>query len=226
MIGALMQLPPGDIRDVVCQSIDAQSQDSGPNPTDIGALHGECDDGDAEEYFGAIGKKVAGVLGLRRAWPRLEGMPDNHPVLPWIVDYVAVLPNRCDVSRDGCSAYRQLRGIMHGQGHLLGRESDVRPKFSPDRMAKLTSLWEEGVYLGMRVASGDIIGGTAFGVWTTRTVQRWPQSERWTVSATGLVGGVGGDRGRRWPEHQGAAGRAHARGGSRAHGGFGRCRIA
>lgn len=65
---------PGGIRNVVCQSLGAQSsyngnrnevrnlvashvppEDTGPNPMDIGALQGEYAEGDAEEYVGAVG---------------------------------------------------------------------------------------------------------------------------------------------------------------------------
>ena len=45
-------------------------------------------------------------------------------------------------------------------------------------LAKMTCLWEDGVYLGLRGASGEIILGDNNGVWKTRSVQRKPLSQR------------------------------------------------
>lgn len=45
----------------------ASSEESGSRPIDIGALPGECDDGDAEEYLEAVGKESR-ECGVRRMW--------------------------------------------------------------------------------------------------------------------------------------------------------------
>ncbi len=46
------------------------------------------------------------------------------------------------------------------------------------QMAKLTSLWADGVYPGVKSTSGEIVVGTKEGVWETRTVRRRPAEER------------------------------------------------
>ena len=45
-------------------------------------------------------------------------------------------------------------------------------------LGKLTCMWEDGVYLGIRGTSGEIIIGDKKGVWKTRTVQRKPVQDR------------------------------------------------
>ena len=46
-------------------------------------------------------------------------------------------------------------------------------------MGKLSCLWEDGVYLGVRGQSGELIVSDQKGVWKTRTVQRKPFEDRW-----------------------------------------------
>jgi hypothetical protein len=48
-------------------------------------------------------------------------------------------------------------------------------------------LWEDGIFLGIRGASGEIVVGDAKGVWKTRSVQRKPPSERWAEGALEVV---------------------------------------
>ena len=57
-------------------------------------------------------------------------------------------------------------------------------------MAKLTSLWADGVYLGTKNTTGEIIVGTAEGIWRTRTVRRKSEEQRWSVDNMAMVGGV------------------------------------
>lgn len=65
---------------------------------------------------------------------------------------------------------------MHGIG--FGEMVLYRRKLVQDKLATLT-LWEGGVYFGIRTVSGEKIVGTAEGVRRTRTVQRRPLGERW-----------------------------------------------
>jgi hypothetical protein len=54
-------------------------------------------------------------------------------------------------------------------------------------LAKATCLWEDGIFLGVRGASGEIIVGDEKGVWKTRSIQRKPPSERWAEGALEVV---------------------------------------
>ena len=46
-------------------------------------------------------------------------------------------------------------------------------------LGKLDSLWSDGVYLGIKGKTGEIIVGDAEGVWRTRSIRRKPEAERW-----------------------------------------------
>ncbi len=60
---------------------------------------------------------------------------------------------------------------------------------APGKLAKLDSVWEGGVFLCYRGNSGEIIVGTARGVYRTRTAQRKPEEHRWSKSSLDMVGG-------------------------------------
>ena len=59
-----------------------------------------------------------------------------------------------------------------------------------NQLAKLTSLWEDGIFLGVKGSSGEFIVGDKQGVWKTRTMMRRPVEERWSAENLELVGGV------------------------------------
>ena len=57
-------------------------------------------------------------------------------------------------------------------------------------MAKMTVLWQDGVFLGVKGRTGEFIIGDPKGVWKTRTLQRTPASIRWARSNAEMVRGV------------------------------------
>ena len=104
----------------------------------------------------------------------------KHPVIPWIVEYAAVLLNRFEVGHDGKTAFERNKGkkaktlgIEFGEAVLWKR----RP--TGGALGKLSCMWEDGVYLGIRGSSGELVVSDSKGVWRTRTVQRKPIEERW-----------------------------------------------
>ena len=63
-------------------------------------------------------------------------------------------------------------------------------KNSGGPLGKLSSSWEDGVYLGTKGGTGEIIVGTSEGVWKTRTAHRRPAEERWRKESIELLKGV------------------------------------
>ena len=57
-------------------------------------------------------------------------------------------------------------------------------------MAKLDISWQDGVFVGYRSLSGEVVVGTADGVLRTRTVRRRLEEQRWTRDCLDMVGGV------------------------------------
>ena len=69
------------------------------------------------------------------------------------------------MGRDGKIPFERLRGK---QSRLIGLELGEKVNFRRTavgvRMAKLDSLWSDGVFLGYRSVSGKIVVGTESGV--------------------------------------------------------------
>ncbi len=128
---------------------------------------------------GVVERAIQTVQGLlRTSKTALEEIwkgkiPDDHPVVPWMVEHAAVIMNKCEIGNDGKTAHERMKG---NKGRLLGIEFGegvlFRRKPVPGRMAKLSSLWEDGVYLGHRAASGESIIGTKEGVWSPENAGR------------------------------------------------------
>ena len=57
-------------------------------------------------------------------------------------------------------------------------------------MGKLSCMWEDGIFLGVKGTTGELIVGKKAGVWRTRTVRRKVLSERWDRGNLEMVGGL------------------------------------
>ena len=55
---------------------------------------------------------------------------------------------------------------------------------------KLTCLWEDGVFLGIKGCAGEIVVADSKGVWKTRTVRRRPVKDRWNKEGIEMAKGV------------------------------------
>ena len=88
---------------------------------------------------------------------------------------------RAEVGRDGKTPYERLKGKKAKlQGLEFGEQVlwKRRPEGGP--LGKLTCLWDDGVFLGTKATTGDLIIGDERGIWKTRTTRRKPETERWT----------------------------------------------
>lgn len=86
-----------------------------------------------------------------------------------------MLLNRFEVSADGKTAYERSKGKKATTlGLEIGEAVLWRRKKIGGAMGKLTSLWEDGIYLGIMGKSGEMIAGDGRGVWKTRSIQGSP----------------------------------------------------
>ena len=115
-------------------------------------------------------------------------IPTRHSVMPWLVEYAGLLLNRFEVSRDGKTSFERSKekpaktlGLEFGESVLWKR----RPVGGA--LAKLTCLWEDGIFLGIRGKLGEIIVADSKGVWKTRSVQRKRVEDRWNSSSADAV---------------------------------------
>jgi hypothetical protein len=94
-------------------------------------------------------------------------IPSSHDIVPWMVEYAAVLLNRGQVGSDGRTAYERLKGkkavtpgLQFGERVLW--KSNV-PSYK--RRNKMDTDWTEGIFLGQRTVSGEyLVGSTSWGV--------------------------------------------------------------
>jgi hypothetical protein len=104
------------------------------------------------------------------------------------VEYAAVLPNRFEVGADGKTNYERNKGKRCSTlGIEFGEAVMWRRKHIGGALGKLTSLWEDGIYLGVVGKSGEFMVGDGRGIWKTRSIQRKPLGERWDAYTINLV---------------------------------------
>jgi len=108
-----------------------------------------------------------------------------------MVGYSSLLLNRFEVGADGKTNYERLKGKQAKTNGLeFGEGLLFKMKAKREGIGKLASVWQDGIYLGIRAVSGEIIVGTEEGVFRTRTVRRKPIETRWNEENTLKVGGV------------------------------------
>ena len=116
-------------------------------------------------------------------------------VWPWMAEYAALLLNRLEVGHDGKTSYERVKGKKAKVlGYEFGEKVLWRRKPINNRMGKLESMWEDGVYLGIKATTREIIIGNEKGIWKTRTARRRPFEERWCADNISMIGGVPGGR--------------------------------
>lgn len=117
-------------------------------------------------------------------------VPSTHDLIPWLVEYAAVLLNRGQVGADGKTAYERLKrkranipGLQFGE--RIQWRSNVPPK---ERKFKMDSAWKECIFLGHRTVSGEYLVGKKEGVFRPRTISRVPAQKRWLDNLSFVTG--------------------------------------
>ena len=145
----------------------------------------ECSPVGASQSKGMIERAIPSVSGpvrvllsaLEEKWGRTVQL--DHPIICYVVEYAGIILNGFEVGVDGRTAYERNQGKMATSlGIAIGEAVLWRRKKIGGALGKLTSLWEDGIFLGVMGKSGELIGDGR-GVWKTRTVHRRPATERW-----------------------------------------------
>ena len=115
-------------------------------------------------------------------------IPYDHSLICYIIEYAGVLLNRFEVGVDGRTAYERNKGKKATTlGISIGEAVLWRRKKVGEALGKLTSLCEDGIFLGVMGNSGELIVGDGKGLWKTRTVHHKPHSARWDPKTIDLV---------------------------------------
>ena len=112
----------------------------------------------------------------------------RHPIMTWMVENANYLLNRYEVGHDGKTAYERCKGkVAKVLGIEFGEAVLWKRRAVGGALAKMTCLWEDGVYLGLKGASGEVIVADETGVWKTRSMQRKPLEARWGAAVVDSV---------------------------------------
>ena len=123
--------------------------------------------------------------------PKTRSLPVLQCRAGWLVEFAAVFVNRCEVGHEGKTPYERLRGMQSQLWELeFWKLLHFRRDQAGGKLVMLDVGWEDGVFLGYRTLSGEIVVGTSLGVKRTRRVRRKPAEERWSVENLRLVTGV------------------------------------
>ena len=115
----------------------------------------------------------------------------KNPIIPWLVEHAGFLLNRCQVGKDGKTPYERCKGKPAKVPSIeFGEKILWRRHRRGDALAKMTCLWEDGVYLGVKGSTGEMKIGDERGVWQARSIQRKPLGDRWGGGLDGFVVGV------------------------------------
>ena len=103
------------------------------------------------------GSNVAQFTG-RKWMAKLQAV---HSILPRIAERARFLCTRFEVGRDGKTAHERLEGkSAKVQVLMFGEGVSWKWKRRGSPLGKLTRMWEDGVCLGVKGTTGDIIVGT------------------------------------------------------------------
>ena len=120
---------------------------------------------------GVVEKAVQEVQGMVRTMrSALEDkwgmkMSVEHPIWAWLIEHSAFVWSRYHVGKDGKTAYERIKGkrcktagMEFGEGVLWKRRRDGGP------LGKLTCMWEDGIYVGIKGSTGETMVADGKGV--------------------------------------------------------------
>ncbi|CAK0853831.1 unnamed protein product [Prorocentrum cordatum] len=125
-------------------------------------------------------REVKGVpRSLRVALSLLRGtdIPNDHPVLTWLVAHAAGCINRGEIGADGRTPRERHKGKAFRKVPPHFGEIIVFPP-SARRDAKFEERWEIGVFLGVIEKSSEMLVGYDGRVVRARSIRRRPPSQR------------------------------------------------
>ena len=116
-------------------------------------------------------------------------MPDDHPVLTWLVEHASTTHNLFHRSlevKDGRTPYSRHRG-REWRVSLppIGETSEFLK-----RGHKFEPRWHQGIFLGVKDNTTEKIAGHASGVFTVQSIQRRSADDRCDAETLMSVTGV------------------------------------
>ena len=110
----------------------------------------------------------------------------DHAVYPWMVEWAADLITRyADVRGTGRTAVQIARGSRSSRAIAeFGEKVLYMPlKTSSTDRRNMDDRYCDGIFLGMRMRSDEVLIGTPGGVVKARSVRRRAEGEKWDLEA-------------------------------------------
>jgi hypothetical protein len=114
-------------------------------------------------------------------------VPAGSNLVTFLAEYAAYLLNRLEVGKDGKTAVERSKAKS---ASVLGIEFGEKLMFKKrvkDKAPKIESRWEEGIFVGVHVSSGECWVSTPEGVKKRRSVRRLPLQDRWSNDSLAWV---------------------------------------
>ena len=100
-------------------------------------------------------------------------------ILTFMPEYAAYMSNRLHAGLDGKAPYQRVKGKKPSVlGIEFGEEVYWKRHLDKKRLEKLNSRWEEGVFVGIRRKSNEIMVSHDEGITCVRSVKRVPAQLR------------------------------------------------
>ena len=112
-------------------------------------------------------------------------------VIPlWMVRWAAMSCSRYLVGKDGRTAYERRKGRRFKK--TLPEMGECVKYLKPESVGenKADSRWEDGVFAGIRIESGELFIMTPEGTIKVRSFARKPEDERWNIEALSAASGL------------------------------------
>ena len=134
--------------------------------------------------FRALKHDLEGHLGAK--------IGRKHPLFPWMIQWAGDLITRYNMNTAGRTAVREIRGKEACRPIAkFGEKILYMPlKLASHPVGKADDRFLDGVFVGMRLRSDEILVATENGVVKTRTLRRRPESEQWDREFVGRVRGT------------------------------------
>ena len=116
-------------------------------------------------------------------------LPTSSCLFAWLVVHAGNILNLHEVGKDGKVPFQRLRGRrMHPELVEFGERVLYQP-LTYKALGSAQPRWAEGVFVGIRMHTGEKLVATTEGVCKTRSIKRRIESERWDSTEISKVTG-------------------------------------
>lgn len=112
-----------------------------------------------------------------------KSIEDRSNIFEWICEWAALVHRRYKVSDDGRTAYERIRGkkasrtmVQIGENVWFKAPATITPSNTEQR-------FDEGIVVGIRETSDEILVWNSKGIHRSRTIRRRPEGSRWSADA-------------------------------------------